>query len=627
MLDCGMHMGYNDHRRFPDFNYISKTGDFNSNLDCIIISHFHLDHCGALPYFTEICGYDGPIYMTYPTRAIAPILLDDMRKVVVEKRGELNFFTIDDIRNCMKKVVPVSLQSTIYVDEELEIKPYYAGHVLGAAMFHIRVGNQSVVYTGDYNMTPDRHLGAAWIDVCEPDVLITESTYATTIRSSKRAREKEFLMQVHECVAKGGKVLVPVFALGRAQELCILIDNYWDRMTLNCPIYYTAGLTEKANEFYRLFINWTNEKIKSSFVDRNMFDFNHIKPFDKSYADMPGPMVLFASPGMLHSGLSLDVFKKWCGDPKNMIILPGYCVPGTVGAKVLAGEKLIEFEPGVKLEVRLQVRNLSFSAHADAKGIVQLVDMCKPKNVVLVHGEARKMGALKQKILEETRTPAFDPANGTTVTFDTKETMEALVSKAAIARAVRNAENGEKPAPKLNKKQSQSKMSDEMEESLRSLRGIAPRGPEIPFEGTIVIKPGEKVATVYDAFESKELFGTTPMNIQFRLKRNFDPKRIIAAAIPQGINQNADPHVEALRIVSNAVERWTRSVGMHPQQHKKGKKGDGEVVTVSMVSKTHLRLGPVSAMTTEGSTISLEWKKQHHVLGSQIAEVVVGVLQ
>ncbi|KAI8847819.1 cleavage and polyadenylation-specific factor 3-like protein [Chytridium lagenaria] len=384
MLDCGMHMGFGDHRRFPDFSYISKTGDFNANLDCIIISHFHLDHCGALPYFTEICGYDGPIYMTYPTRAIAPILLDDMRKVVVDKRGETNFFNAEDIRNCLKKVIPVSLQSTVFVDEELEIRPYYAGHVLGAAMFHIRVGSQSVVYTGDYNMTPDRHLGAAWIDQCQPDVLITESTYATTIRHSKRAREKDFLLQVHECVSKGGKVLIPVFALGRAQELCILIDNYWDRMTLNCPIYYSAGLTERANEFYRLYINWTNEKIKSSFVERNMFDFKHIKPFERSLADDPGPMILFASPGMLHTGLSLDIFKKWCGDPKNMIILPGYCVPGTVGAKVLAGERFIDFEPGVRLEVRLQVKNLSFSAHADSKGIVQLVEMCRPRNVVLV---------------------------------------------------------------------------------------------------------------------------------------------------------------------------------------------------------------------------------------------------
>lgn len=166
---------------------------------------------------TEMRGYTGPIYMTHPTKAIAPILLEDMRKVAVERKGESNFFTTQMIKDCMKKVTAVTLHQTVRVDNEMEIKAYYAGHVLGAAMFWIKVGNQSVVYTGDYNMTPDRHLGAAWIDKCKPDLLITESTYATTIRDSKRCRETDFLKKVHECVARGGKVLIPVFALGRAQ--------------------------------------------------------------------------------------------------------------------------------------------------------------------------------------------------------------------------------------------------------------------------------------------------------------------------------------------------------------------------------------------------------------------------
>lgn len=155
-------------------------------------------------------------------------------------------------------------------------------------MFWIRVGSQSVVYTGDYNMTPDRHLGAAWIDKCKPDLLISESTYATTIRDSKRCRERDFLKKVHECVAKGGKVLIPVFALGRAQELCILLETYWERMNLKYPIYFAVGLTEKANNYYKMFITWTNQKIRKTFVQRNMFDFKHIKPFDKGYIDNPG---------------------------------------------------------------------------------------------------------------------------------------------------------------------------------------------------------------------------------------------------------------------------------------------------------------------------------------------------
>ena len=100
--------------------------------------------------------------------------------------------------------------------DEIKVTAFYAGHVLGAAMFSIECNGEKVVYTGDFNMTADRHLGSAWIQKVKPDVVITETTYATTIRDSKRSREREFLKQVHETLDRGGKVLIPVFALGRA---------------------------------------------------------------------------------------------------------------------------------------------------------------------------------------------------------------------------------------------------------------------------------------------------------------------------------------------------------------------------------------------------------------------------
>ncbi|NXO60792.1 INT11 protein, partial [Aramus guarauna] len=434
MLDCGMHMGYNDDRRFPDFSYITQNGRLTDFLDCVIISHFHLDHCGALPYFSEMVGYDGPIYMTHPTKAICPILLEDYRKITVDKKGETNFFTSQMIKDCMKKVVAVHLHQTVQVDEELEIKAYYAGHVLGAAMFQIKVGCESVVYTGDYNMTPDRHLGAAWIDKCRPDLLITESTYATTIRDSKRCRERDFLKKVHETVERGGKVLIPVFALGRAQELCILLETFWERMNLKAPIYFSTGLTEKANHYYKLFITWTNQKIRKTFVQRNMFEFKHIKAFDRAFADNPGPMVVFATPGMLHAGQSLQIFRKWAGNEKNMVIMPGYCVQGTVGHKILSGQRKLEMEGRQILEVKMQVEYMSFSAHADAKGIMQLIRQAEPRNVLLVHGEAKKMEFLKQKIEQEFHVNCYMPANGETTTIFTNPSIPVDISLGLLKR-------------------------------------------------------------------------------------------------------------------------------------------------------------------------------------------------
>ncbi|CAB1336608.1 unnamed protein product, partial [Coregonus sp. 'balchen'] len=410
-------------RRFPDFSYITQQGRLTEFLDCVIISHFHLDHCGALPYMSEMVGYDGPIYMTHPTKAICPILLEDFRKITVDKKGETNFFTSQMIKDCMKKVVPLNLHQTVQVDDELEIKAYYAGHVLGAAMVQIKVGSESVVYTRralagalatggkPAESLPYEQNMAAWIDKCRPDILISESTYATTIRDSKRCRERDFLKKVHETVERGGKVLIPVFALGRAQELCILLETFWERMNMKAPIYFSTGLTEKANHYYKLFITWTNQKIRKTFVQRNMFEFKHIKAFDRSYADNPGPM----------------------------IIMPGYCVQGTIGHKILNGQKKLEMENRQTLEVKLQVEYMSFSAHADAKGIMQLIRMAEPRNMLLVHGEAKKMEFLKDKIEQEF-------TNGETTTVITNPSVPVDISLNLLKREM--ALGGPLPDPK-----------------------------------------------------------------------------------------------------------------------------------------------------------------------------------
>lgn len=208
--------------------------DLTNSIDCVLITHFHLDHCGALPYFSEGVGYSGPIVATPPTKAILPLMLEDFRKVSVlqNKGGGEHCYTSEMIKACIAKISTIQLYETQTFPGDLKVTAYYAGHILGACMFYVECNGESVVYTGDYNMTADRHLGAAWIDKLRPDLCITETTYATTIRDSKRSREREFLKCVQETLDNGGKVLIPVFALGRAQELCILLETYWTRTNL-----------------------------------------------------------------------------------------------------------------------------------------------------------------------------------------------------------------------------------------------------------------------------------------------------------------------------------------------------------------------------------------------------------
>jgi integrator complex subunit 11 len=455
MFDCGVHMAFHDNRKFPDFKKIlddeilppkvqknlnsnsqsnqfqfNQSGgkeqyqnpnistinlndqniqsnniysnlddkiDYTNYVDLVIITHFHLDHCGALPYFTEICGYNGPILTSQPTKAILPITLEDFRKIISDFRGEKSILHPDQIFKCLNKVQTMEIGEEKVINNRIKVTSYYAGHVLGAGIYKVEVDGYTVVYTGDYNTSSDRHLGGAYIPKIYPDILITETTYGDTIRDTKRVREREFLKKIQSTIDKGGKVLIPIFALGRAQELCILLDTHWRRTKSEVPIYFAGPLAEKANFYYKLFTNWTNSKIKNMFLDRNVFDFTFVKHGDKSVAKSDRPMVIFATPGMLHGGLSLSIFKDIATDSRNCVIIPGYCTAGTVGNKILSGERFVEIDKQI-IEVKCDVYYMSFSAHADAKGLLQLIKNASPKNVVLVHGDVEVMKKFKKSV-------------------------------------------------------------------------------------------------------------------------------------------------------------------------------------------------------------------------------------
>ena len=208
-------------------------------------------------------------------------------------------------------------------------------------------------------------------------------------------------------------------------------------MGLNIPIFFSAGLTEKSLQYYKLFISWTSQSIKQTHVKSNAFDFKHITTFDREDLTKPGPCVLFATPGMLHAGMSLEAFKHWAPDPKNLLIIPGYCVVGTVGSRLTSGFKgPVEIDGRNTVNVRCGIAHVSFSAHADAKGIMQLLRQAEPENVMLVHGEKWKMGFLREKIQREFGIPCFDPPNGEYVTIHSQNTVPIKMSTALLDEAM-----------------------------------------------------------------------------------------------------------------------------------------------------------------------------------------------
>ncbi|EKX72498.1 cleavage and polyadenylation specificity factor, putative [Theileria equi strain WA] len=490
ILDCGAHCGFVDHKRYPALQMLGPDGvyehqleilektylgsqterqggasdgpiedptqkavlmrvamertlnDLTNTLDCAIISHFHLDHVGALPFLTEQLKFNGPVYMTWPTKALSPILLRDSAQVTAQRtvkqdkenlRNLLNMrtdseshkrrkgaddpwgYNLGPATESVKKAIALQLQETRHIGN-IKITPYYAGHVLGAAMFHVECDGFSVLYTGDFNTVPDKHLGPAKVPRLCPDVLICESTYATVVRQPRKATEMELCTVVHDTLLKGGKVLIPVFAVGRAQELAIILDSYWSKLELKYPIYFGGGLSEKATNYYKLHSCWTNEHNIPG-LNENTFSMSYIQPFDNGYLNENRPMVLFATPGMVHAGLSLRACKLWAPNPNNLIVIPGYCVQGTVGNKLISGEKVIQTSAG-PINVKCKVRYLSFSAHADSAGIIQLARQVSPKNILLVHGESESMKKFSKHLNHILGVPVHCPANGYTVEFE-----------------------------------------------------------------------------------------------------------------------------------------------------------------------------------------------------------------
>eukprot|EP01060_Flectonema_neradi_P020402 TRINITY_DN27944_c0_g1_i1.p1 TRINITY_DN27944_c0_g1~~TRINITY_DN27944_c0_g1_i1.p1 ORF type:complete len:739 (+),score=93.07 TRINITY_DN27944_c0_g1_i1:180-2219(+) len=410
---------------FPDFEYVAE-GNLTDKIDAVLITHFHLDHVGSLPVLTERVGYSGPLIMSAPTKSISPLLLNDFAKIQAQ-RTSTTAWDPGDVEKCMSKASTIEVHETITLvsktGTEIKITAYYAGHVLGAVMFLIEANGTSVLYTGDYNTSSDRHLAASYVPPgVRPDVLITESTYGNKIRDSRRARERVFLETVFDTVTKGGKVLIPVFAMGRAQELLLLIETYWKRMQLShIPIYFSAGMVGRANDYYKLHTSWTSPAFKNpagrcsssngnSFAN---FDFSDVSVFHDSLLSHPGPLVLFSTPGMLHAGSSLKAFHHWCGSDLNTVILPGFCVPGTLGHEVLTNESPTVTIDDKEVRVKCRALNMPFSAHADARGILRLVQQLSPQTVVLVHGDyERCMLPLIERVTVDCKISCYAPANG-----------------------------------------------------------------------------------------------------------------------------------------------------------------------------------------------------------------------
>ncbi|KQK12032.1 hypothetical protein BRADI_1g01140v3 [Brachypodium distachyon] len=403
-----------------------------SAIDVLLVTHFHLDHAASLPYFLEKTTFKGRVFMTHATKAIYRLLLSDYVKVSKVSVEDMLFDEQDIIRS-MDKIEVIDFHQTLEVNG-IRFWCYTAGHVLGAAMFMVDIAGVRILYTGDYSREEDRHLKAAEIPQFSPDVCIVESTYGVQQHQPRHVREKRFTDAIHNTVSQGGRVLIPAFALGRAQELLLILDEYWSNHPElhKIPIYYASPLAKKCMAVYQTYINSMNERIRNQFAQSNPFHFKHIEPLNSidNFHDV-GPSVVMASPGTLQSGLSRQLFDKWCTDKKNTCVIPGFVIEGTLSKTIINEPREVTLANGLTAPLHMQIFYISFSAHADFPQTSAFLDELRPPNIILVHGEANEMGRLKQKLITQ-----FDGTNIKIVSPKNCQSVEMYFSSEKMAKTI-----------------------------------------------------------------------------------------------------------------------------------------------------------------------------------------------
>lgn len=394
MFDCGVHPAYSGIAALPFFDEIEPD-----QIDLVLITHYHLDHAAGLPFLMERTNFNpnARVFMTQPTRAIYKALLSDFVRVSRNAPDEESLYTEDDVNRTMSRIEVVDYHAEVDVNG-IKFRPFYAAHVLGGAMFMVEIAGVRVLYTGDYSREEDRHLKAAEIPPFRPDVLIIESTYGVQEHEGRRIREKRFTDRVARIVRGGGRVLMPVFALGRAQELLLILDEFWEANPdiRHIPIYYASAIAQRCMPVYQTYVNMMNDNIRRRFEISNPFQFKYVKNIKGiNHFEDDGPCVFMASPGMLQNGLSRELFERWCTSKQNGLVLSGYSVEGTLAKKVLTEPETITRLDGRQVKLACSVDYITFAAHADFKETRMFVDELNPKHCVLVHGEKNNMARLK----------------------------------------------------------------------------------------------------------------------------------------------------------------------------------------------------------------------------------------
>jgi len=402
LLDCGIVPGTGD---FPLFN----APEFDlEKLDAVILSHSHIDHGALLPYLYEK-GYTGPLYLTAPTRdTIVMLCLDYIG--ICQKNGKTPPYPKKAVEKMVKHSIALGYGEVSDITPDIRLTLQPAGHLLGSSLVHLHVGDglHNILYSGDFKFGMTRLCDPAWTDFQRIETVIMESTYgASGDRLPPRREVEESLMDiVNKTVKRGGKVLIPSFAVGRGQEVMAILEAHnfqhsvWmEGMVWDATAIHTAYPEFLAKGMQRNIFRYGKNPFLSDM-------FKHVAPKERdSVIDSAEPGVIIATSGMLIGGPAIEYLKGLAPDKKNSLVFVGWQHPATLGSRIQRGWGDIPIDaPGGRtksLKIEMEVKTVhGMTGHSGRHELVNFVRRLtsRPEKIILVHGEAKKCQELARDL-------------------------------------------------------------------------------------------------------------------------------------------------------------------------------------------------------------------------------------
>ena len=445
MLDCGLHPGQPGLSSLPFLDTIDL-----STVDLLLCSHFHIDHCAAIPYLLEKQEFTASVFMTPPTKSVYKLIVGDYLKLNAAGSDQ-SLYGQQALDRSMRRIETVRFgehRSVETAHGPIKFWCYSAGHVLGAAQFCVEVEGFCFVYSGDFSCTEDRHLPAADLSSLKlegkprPLVAIMESTFGLQCLNTAAQRERVFVDAVRRVLFRGGKCLIPVFALGRAQELLLVLEELWHTHPemRRFKVYFVSRLAQRCMATYKTYVHLMNERFQENTLLCPPFELKYVEVIEKppsltdssSFVNLQQPCVVFASPGMLQSGFSRELFERWAPDRKNGVVIAGYAVKGTLAATLLTEPPTVISLAGRPIRRECSVFLTNFAAHADFGELSQYVRSVDAHNFVLVHGERTEMQRLQAAFATEFDKNFFAPRNCQSVLLPVDQQLEVAVPDSAL---------------------------------------------------------------------------------------------------------------------------------------------------------------------------------------------------